>query len=45
MAAERDESTALDDLSPEEARRYLIRFLGRQDLDEHEDIYEELAHE
>ena len=31
--------------SPEEARQYLIRFLGRHDLDEHEEIYDELATE
>jgi hypothetical protein len=35
----------LDELSPEEARQYLIWVLGRQDLDEHADIYEELATE
>lgn len=34
-----------NDLPPEEARQYLIRFLGRQDLDEHEEIYDELATE
>jgi hypothetical protein len=45
MAAESDQPELPDDLSPEEARRYLIRLLGKQDLDEHEDIYEELAHE
>lgn len=32
-----------NEMSSEEARRYLIRFLGQQDLDEHEEIYEELA--
>ncbi|SEH41798.1 hypothetical protein SAMN05192561_101829 [Halopenitus malekzadehii] len=32
-------------MSAEEARRYLIRFLRRQDLRDHEEIYEELAHE
>lgn len=45
MAAERDQSPTPDELSPEEARQYLIRFLGRQDLDEHEEIYDELATE
>jgi len=45
MAAESDGPSLPDDLSPEEARRYLIRFLGKQDLDEHEEIYEELAYE
>ena len=34
-----------NEMSAEEARRYLIRFLGRQDLNEHEEIYEELARE
>lgn len=45
MATESDRLRIPEDMSPEEARRYLIRFLGRQDLDEHEEIYEELAHE
>lgn len=45
MAAESDEPPTPDEMSSEEARRYLIRFLGRQDLDEHEEIYEELAYE
>ena len=31
-------------MSAEEARRYLIRFLDQQNLDEYEEIYEELAH-
>lgn len=35
MAAEREQPESPDEMSPEEARRYLIRFLGRQDLDEH----------
>jgi hypothetical protein len=42
MAAESEQP---DEMSPEEARQYLIRFLGRQDLDEHEEIYDELATE
>ena len=45
MAAESDAPDLPEDLSPEEARRYLIRFLGKQDLDEHAEIYEELAYE
>ncbi len=45
MAAESEPPEIPDDLSTEEARQYLIRFLGRQDLDEHADIYEELATE
>ncbi len=40
-----DQSKSLDEMSPEEARQYLIRFLGRQDLDEHEEIYDELTTE
>jgi len=45
MATDRDHPERLEELSAEEARRYLIRFLGRQDLDEHEEIYDELATE
>jgi hypothetical protein len=45
MAAESEQSEVIDEMSPEEARQYLIRFLGRQDLDEHEEIYDELATE
>jgi hypothetical protein len=45
MAAEGETPKIPEDMSPEEARRYLIRFLGRQDLDEHEEIYDELARE
>jgi hypothetical protein len=45
MASKSDQPELPEDLSPEEARRYLIRFLGKQDLDEHEEIYEELAQE
>jgi len=45
MAAESEQPDLPEDLSPEEARRYLIRLLGKQDLDEHEEIHDELAHE
>ncbi|MGB9985672.1 MULTISPECIES: hypothetical protein [Halobacteriales] len=45
MAAESEPPEIPDELSAEEARQYLIRFLGRQDLDEHAEIYEELATE
>jgi hypothetical protein len=45
MAAESEHPENPDELSPEEAREYLIRFLGRQDLDEHAEIYDELATE
>lgn len=45
MAAESDHPEITDEMSPEEARQYLIRFLGRQDLDEHAEIYDELATE
>jgi hypothetical protein len=45
MAAESEQPEIPDEMSPEEARQYLIRFLGRQDLDEHKEIYDELATE
>ena len=45
MPTDRDHPERLEELSAEEARRYLIRFLGRQDRDEHEEIYDELATE
>ncbi|ACV49393.1 hypothetical protein [Halomicrobium mukohataei] len=45
MGTERDHPEVPENMSAEEARRYLIRFLGKQDLDEHEDIYDELAYE
>ena len=45
MAAESEQPEMPDEMSPEEARQYLIRFLGRQDLDEHDEIYYELATE
>lgn len=45
MAAGSDQPEIPEEMSPEEARQYLIRFLGRQDLDEHKEIYEELATE
>lgn len=45
MAAENEQPEITDEMSAEEARQCLIRFLGRQDLDEHEEIYEELATE
>jgi len=45
MPTERDRAKRPGEMSSEEARQYLIRFLGRQDLDEHEEIYDELATE
>jgi hypothetical protein len=45
MAAESEQPEIPDELSPEEARQFLTRFLGRQDLDEPADIYEEFATE
>jgi hypothetical protein len=45
MATEGESPPIPEEMSAEEARRYLIRFLGRQDLEDHEEIYEELAHE
>ncbi len=45
MATKQEQPPIPEEMTAEEARRYLVRFLGRQDLDEHEDIYEELARE
>jgi hypothetical protein len=45
MAAESEQPEIPDEMSPEEARQYLIRFLGREDLDEHKEIYDGLATE
>ena len=45
MAAESEPPKIPDTMSSEEARQYLIRLLGQQDLDEHEEIYDELATE
>jgi len=45
MTAESEQPEIPDEMSPEEARQYLIRFLGCQDLDKHEEIYDELATE
>lgn len=39
MAAGSNKPAIPDEMSPEEARRYLICFLGRQALDEREEIY------
>lgn len=39
MPTERDQPESVDNLSVEGARQYLARFLGRQELDEHEEIY------
>ncbi|AHG05540.1 hypothetical protein HALDL1_00610 (plasmid) [Halobacterium sp. DL1] len=45
MTAGSDHLESPDEVSSEEARRYLIRFLGRQDPNENEEIYDELATE
>lgn len=45
MATKKDAPMAIDDISPEEARRQLVRLIVRQDIDEHDEIYEELARE
>jgi hypothetical protein len=45
MATDGEQPDDPAEMTAEEARRYLVRFLGRQDLDEHAEIYEELAHE
>jgi len=44
ISADRDHLERLEEVSAEEARQYVIH-LGRQDLDEHEEIYDELATE
>lgn len=40
-----EQSEVPEEMSPEEARRWLVRFLARQDYDEHEEIHQELAKE
>ncbi|WP_424017125.1 hypothetical protein ACOZ4N_14755 [Halorientalis pallida] len=45
MAADDESRSISDDLSPEEARRRLMRLITRQDMDAHEEIYAELARE
>ena len=45
MAADDENQSISEDLSPEEARRRLMRLITRQDMDAHEDIYAELAKE
>lgn len=37
--------TPLSELSAEEARRRLVRLMVRQDIDEHEEVYEALERE
>ena len=44
MATE-DASHPNSKFSPEAARRHLVRLIVRQDIDEHEELYEELARE
>ncbi|WP_336001312.1 hypothetical protein [Halorientalis halophila] len=45
MAVDDESRSIPEDLSPEEARRRLMRLITRQDMEAHEDIYEELAEE
>jgi hypothetical protein len=45
MAADDDAMPPVSDLSPEEARRRLMRLIVRQDIDTHEEIYEALERE
>jgi len=45
MIVEDEKRLSPSEMSAEEARRYLIHCLGQQDLDEHGEIYEELAQE
>lgn len=45
MASEDTNPTSVEELTPEEARRRLLRLIARQDMDEHEEIYEALERE
>jgi hypothetical protein len=45
MIVEDEKRLSPSEMSAEEARRSLIRFLGRQNLEDHEEIYEGLVHE
>jgi death-on-curing protein len=45
MAADDSTATSIRDLSPAEARSRLLRLIARQDMDEHEEIYEALEYE
>lgn len=45
MATEDKNLDSLDDLSGSEARRQLMRLIARQDIDEHQEIYEALERE
>jgi len=45
MATDDTTSPSLADLSPEEARSRLLRLIARQDIDEHEGIYDDLEDE
>lgn len=45
MVSEDSTPTSEEKLTPEEARRCLLRLIARRDMAEHEAIYEELARE
>jgi hypothetical protein len=45
MAADDEPASSISGLSPEEARRRLMRLIVRQDIDAHEEIYEALERE
>lgn len=45
MATDDRTSVPPHELSPEEARRQLVRLIVRQDMDKHAEIYEELERE
>jgi hypothetical protein len=45
MASDDESVPPSPDLSPEEARRRLMRLIVRQDIEAHEDIYEALERE
>jgi hypothetical protein len=45
MATDEPVDEPPEEMSPEEAREALIRLITRQEIEEHADIYEELARE
>lgn len=45
MATEDTNPTSVEEITPEEARGRLLRLIARQDMDEHEEIYEALERE
>jgi len=45
MATDEPDAVPPEDLSPREAREELLRLIARDDMADHEDIYEALARE